>query len=153
MAIKPCKECGGPVSDKAENCPQCGAKQPKETSRFVMFLAVLLAIAGIYSLFSPEPEPTKVQSSKPLTEEDLMTARQIQAHMAIKNSMKDPESAQVNFYKGKPCGQVNAKNSFGAYTGYKRIVLLKDINIEGQGISDSQFEKLWKKYCEGVSFS
>lgn len=154
MAIKSCKECGGPVSDKAEFCPQCGAKQPKKTSPFVMFLAVLLAIAGIYTLMTPEPEPTKAEiKPKPLTEEDILTARQIQAQMAIKNSMKDPDSAQINFMKGRPCGQVKGKNSFGAYTGYKRIVLLKDINIEGNNISDEQFEKLWKKYCEGVSFS
>lgn len=152
MSIKPCKECGSPVSDKAVSCPSCGAKQPKKTSPFVMFLAILLAIAGIFALFTPDSDSTTSTQSKHLTEEDLMTARQMQAYTAIKSSMKDPDSAQINFYKGKPCGQVNAKNSFGAYTGYKRIVLLKDINIEGHGLSDSQFEKLWNKHCDGVRF-
>lgn len=151
MAIQPCKECGGPVSDKAESCPMCGAKQPKKTSPVVIFLAVLLALGGLIALMTPKSEPVE-RENKPLTEEDIMSARQMQAYMAIKSSMKDPDSAKINFFKGKPCGQVNAKNSFGAYTGFKRIVLLKDINIEGQGLSNSQFEQIWKKHCEGVNF-
>lgn len=71
MAIKPCKECGGPVSDKAENCPNCGAKQPRKTKGYVIFLAILLVIAGVYSLVSTEPEQSSV-SNKPVTEEDIL---------------------------------------------------------------------------------
>lgn len=150
MAINPCKECGGPVSDKAESCPLCGAKQPKKTSPFVMFLAVLLVGAGLIAIVTPKSE--SANESKPLTAEDIMSAKQMHAYMAIKSNLKDPDSATINFYKGKPCGQVNAKNSFGAYTGFKRIVILKDINIEGQGMGNQQFEKMWKKYCDGVHF-
>lgn len=152
MAIKPCKECGGPVSEKAEQCPLCGAKQPKKTSPFVMFLAVLLGGAALIAMVTPKSENNQSQA-KPLTEEDIMSAKQIQAYATIKKSLKDPDSAVINFYKGKPCGQVNAKNSFGGYNGFKRIVILKDINIEGQGLSDTQFQKLWNNYCDGVSFS
>lgn len=52
MAIQPCKECGGPVSDKAKSCPKCGAAQPKKTSVFTwvilgfIILTVLLAMFG-----------------------------------------------------------------------------------------------------------
>ena len=153
MAIKPCKECGGPVSDKAESCPQCGAKQPKETSVLTWICVGMLGLAAIIWMYSGgEDEPNNVAEAKPLTKEDLMTAIQLQAIMQIKSGLKDPDSATINFYKGRPCGQVRAKNSFGAYTGFKRIVLLKDINIEGQGLSSTQFEKIWNKHCDGVSF-
>jgi len=47
MAIKPCKECGGPVSDKAESCPQCGAKQKKKTSMLAWIGLILLILAAI----------------------------------------------------------------------------------------------------------
>lgn len=150
MAITPCKDCGGPVSDNAESCPRCGAKQAEKTSLLVIVLSVALGIFGIYFLYMPKSEVQR--ESKPLTADDIMTAKQAQAYLLIKNSMKDPDSAKINFLKGKPCGRVNAKNSFGAYAGYKRIVLLKDINIEGQGLSSEQFNKLWKKYCDGVTF-
>lgn len=152
MAIKPCKECGGPVSDKAEKCPLCGANQPKKTSPFVMFLAVLLGGAALIAMLTPKSENTPSES-KPLTEEEVMSVMQMQAYITIKNSLKDPDSAVINFYKGKPCGQINAKNSFGGYNGFKRIVILKDINIEGRGLSSSQFQRIWKKHCDGVSFN
>jgi RNA polymerase subunit RPABC4/transcription elongation factor Spt4 len=47
MAINPCKECGGPVSDKAESCPLCGAKQKKKTSIWAWLGLVLIVLAGI----------------------------------------------------------------------------------------------------------
>lgn len=52
MALKPCKECGNQISDKAESCPQCGAKQKRKTSKLVLFIAgfflfcVFVAIIG-----------------------------------------------------------------------------------------------------------
>ncbi|WP_297423934.1 type VI secretion system-associated protein TagO [uncultured Acinetobacter sp.] len=52
MAIKPCKECGSPVSDKAPTCPQCGAKQPKKTSKLALILAGLVLLVIFGSLLS-----------------------------------------------------------------------------------------------------
>ena len=52
MAIKPCKECGAPVSDKAENCPMCGAKQPKETSVLTWVCVGILGLAAIIWMYS-----------------------------------------------------------------------------------------------------
>ncbi|WP_111860711.1 zinc ribbon domain-containing protein [Acinetobacter sp. CFCC 10889] len=155
MALKNCKECNAQISDKATSCPQCGSPQPKKTSVFTWICAGILALSVIISIFasnrgsshSEEPNNNKVP-----TAEDLMTLRQMEAYSVIKSSMKDPESAQINFYKGKPCGRVNGKNSFNGYTGYKRIVLTDKVNIESQTISNKDFLKLWKEHCEGVRF-
>ncbi|WP_044101156.1 zinc ribbon domain-containing protein [Acinetobacter pittii] len=43
MAIKPCKECGAPVSDKADACPRCGAKVKK----MGLILKIILWFLGI----------------------------------------------------------------------------------------------------------
>ena len=45
MAIKPCGECSGPVSDKAESCPQCGAKNSNKNS-IILWLFVIVLIFG-----------------------------------------------------------------------------------------------------------
>lgn len=61
MAIKPCKECGAPVSDKAESCPMCGAKQPKETSVLTWVCVGILGLAAIIWMYSdktPSASPT-----------------------------------------------------------------------------------------------
>lgn len=43
MAIKPCKECGAPVSDKATACPMCGAKV-KENGSFLKDSPLVLCL-------------------------------------------------------------------------------------------------------------
>lgn len=45
MAIKPCKECGGPVSDEVKNCPQCGRGRPNKNS-IISWLLVIILISG-----------------------------------------------------------------------------------------------------------
>lgn len=49
MAIKPCKECGNPVSDKAEACPKCGAKQKKKMN---IVIKIFLWLIGLTFLFA-----------------------------------------------------------------------------------------------------
>jgi len=76
---------------------------------------------------------------------------------AVRSRLKDPQSAQFRntFFnyatlEGKripvSCGQVNARNSFGGYTGFKRYV------SAGEGLtfleSDvSDFENVWNTLC------
>ncbi|MFG0787916.1 hypothetical protein [Delftia tsuruhatensis] len=66
------------------------------------------------------------------------------AKTAVSRDFKDPEGARfrdVGIYKsttGKGgvsvCGEVNAKNSYGAYVGYKRFVVDDDfVQIEADG--------------------
>lgn len=66
------------------------------------------------------------------------------AKTAVSRDFKDPEGARfrdVGIYKsttGKGgvsvCGEVNAKNSYGAYVGYKRFVVDDDfVQIEDAG--------------------
>lgn len=99
MAIKPCKECGGPVSEKAEQCPLCGAKQPKKTSPFVMFLAVLLGGAALIAMVTPKSEnnqkvstsvsetQTSVEASNWLYETKKDEMRGIETKFALTQSM------------------------------------------------------------------
>lgn len=63
--------------------------------------------------------------------------------------LKDPESAQFRSQTGI-CGEVNAKNSFGGYTGFKRFIAKSDalVFLEGDGaLRTSDFEELWGEVC------
>ena len=49
-----------------------------------------------------------------------------EARAAISDTLKDPESAKFRYIVTVPaervvCGEVNGKNSFGAYSGYSRF--------------------------------
>lgn len=71
----------------------------------------------------------------------------------VKSKLKDPDSAtfrnQIIGREGNPCGEVNSKNGFGGFTGYKRyIVASKDLIVfEGENIESSEFEESWKIIC------
>lgn len=66
----------------------------------------------------------------------------------VKQQLKDPDSAQFKNVKNK-CGEVNAKNTYGGYTGFKRFVVVADsVLIE----SDQEDEILpfslnWQAHC------
>ena len=47
MAIKQCKECGNQVSDKAQSCPSCGAKQPKKMGIFAWIAIIFVGMLVI----------------------------------------------------------------------------------------------------------
>lgn len=72
----------------------------------------------------------------------------------VKEHLKDPGSAQFQNQfigrKGVPCGEVNSKNSFGGYTGFKRYISVgKDLTvIEDGNMSSSEFETSWGDICK-----
>jgi hypothetical protein len=60
----------------------------------------------------------------------------------VSNTLKDPGSAQfrnleLNVERKVLCGQVNAKNAFGGYVGFRRFVSSDDgVEIEGERKTD-----------------
>ncbi len=82
---------------------------------------------------------------------------QIIARQNVEGKLKDPQSAQFQnmTVSGKAgasvvCGEVNAKNGFGGYTGFKRFVSAGPglaTQIEGGEMSGPEFEKAWAMAC------
>ncbi|MEZ2773477.1 zinc ribbon domain-containing protein [Acinetobacter pseudolwoffii] len=93
MAIKPCKECGAPVSDKAESCPMCGAKQPKETSVLTWVCVGILGLAAIIWMYSDKTPSTSsgVVSTTQATESENVKPKNWQ-YEASKDEMRGIES-------------------------------------------------------------
>lgn len=74
---------------------------------------------------------------------------------AIKTKLKDPDSAQfrdVEFYDGVApvtCGLVNAKNSFGGYSGFERFIAGGDIiTVLESEMAAGEMDKLWPQVCK-----
>lgn len=66
----------------------------------------------------------------------------------VANSLKDPEAARFRGVKLKwenVCGEVNAKNGYGAYVGYRRFYAIDavDVHMEGSRFSEEQ----WDRFC------
>lgn len=78
------------------------------------------------------------------------------AKQQIADQLKDPASAQFRNVRASTlrdtdvCGEVNAKNSFGGYTGFKRFVVTDSgAFLEGQAgeEGDAYFDVLWSGGC------
>lgn len=72
----------------------------------------------------------------------------------IKTQLKDPESAtfrNVHFYSGGgipvACGEVNAKNGFGGYSGFERFVAAGTTIAVTESMVEGGIEEVWDKYC------
>lgn len=66
----------------------------------------------------------------------------------VVGSLKDPESARfqgVHVKWGTVCGEVNAKNSFGGYTGFKRFLSIDGDVLRMEG--GDYFADGWETYC------
>lgn len=63
--------------------------------------------------------------------------------------LKDPDSAQFRNQK-RICGEVNAKNSFGGYAGFKRFIAgSKELVFmeDDARLEEGAFQAAWGKFC------
>lgn len=70
----------------------------------------------------------------------------------VKEKIRDPASAQFrNQFIGKggaPCGEVNAKDAFGAYLGYQRYIsVARELTMLAQDMPADEFEESWREMC------
>lgn len=73
---------------------------------------------------------------------------QTESRLALLNFLKDPDSADIRNHKGN-CGEVNSKNGFGGYTGFKHFIANRNIvAVEGENMDTDEFQKAWGQICK-----
>ncbi|BFM75542.1 TPA: hypothetical protein ACSIRU_003761 [Acinetobacter baumannii] len=67
---------------------------------------------------------------------------------AVLSTLKDPDSAQFQNIKGY-CGEVNSKNSYGGYVGFKRYVSIDGgvLMEDSEGVEPETFAIIWEAHC------
>jgi hypothetical protein len=121
----------------------------------------LLAVGAVGVAFQGQKSPT---SSGADNEKRAATyAAVVFGKAAIQRQLRDPSSASFGKvdaytdrkYKTKSvtavCGEVNAKNGFGGYTGMKKFVYVAEPNVTTLDNDDdnSKFVDLWNALCSG----
>lgn len=139
MAMTTCKECGAQVSTSAPTCPQCGAKTSRASRLALIILGSVMALVGLQAAKdSGVVTNAPLKAVPPSPEQQLRDQNdQLLAHArsSVLAKLKDPASAQfdglqVNPRIGSVCGMVNARNSFGGYTGMKRFIAFSDGRVD-----------------------
>lgn len=102
----------------------------------IVFASLLVFVFSFFKEESVESQLRKIRVEK-----------QSEARKNVKLTLKDPDSAKFR-NQSSSCGEVNAKNSFGAYTGFKRFISMDgNTVIEGGGVPTSEFNRLWTRIC------
>ncbi|CAN7649888.1 hypothetical protein LJR039_005017 [Pseudorhodoferax sp. LjRoot39] len=135
--------------------------------RVSLLLSVLAGALVLGAVLAPRKDPAiaaepekKAAPEKPLTAAEKKAQQEkffgpetiVAAQRAVRATLKDPDSAQfkevyANYTEAfdlVACGSVNAKNSVGGYTGFKRFVSSgKSVILEGRdNLADA-----WAKAC------
>ena len=159
MAVGKCKECGGLLSSTAKACPHCGAQAQKKTSVVTwIFLAILGSSALSIAIKMATPKTAEQVAADAaravsLAEENKKSLAIASAQNSVKKQLKDPASAKfgtvIYSESGYVCGYVNAKNSFGAYSG-SQAFLMTEAGL-GAWLNDGTdlFKVSWNKHCGG----
>jgi len=156
MALAQCKECGEQVSTGAKTCPKCGLKNPTGRMSKIVIGIVLLFTVGAIANVTRSPQQQQ--------EDDFETARtrwisgnEAASEAAVRRKLKDPESAVFRRMGvmapekfdpkalGTVCGEVNAKNSFGGYTGFSNFVSVDGLTFMDDG--SKAFNRIWDARC------
>lgn len=98
-------------------------------------------------------EEEKKRQAKEKARELRMKRRdaEIQGKRQLKSILKDGDSAKFrNDFASvflAYCGEVNAKNAFGAYTGFQRFIIFEGQALFEDAKNTSEFTTLWKTVC------
>jgi hypothetical protein len=67
---------------------------------------------------------------------------------AVRGTLKDPSSAEFRNQHGL-CGEVNARNSFGGYGGFRRFVVISESLVMTESdMPPDAFAQLWASGCK-----
>jgi hypothetical protein len=130
---------------------------------WLMLVAVVAIHLSGCAQTRPQPKPAEYV---PAPKRNLSPANAIaEAKSTITSRLKDPESARFSdvSYKTSPnargeptdvvCGMVNAKNSYGGYTGAKPFVYFVDRRephmADGVGFDAELGGTIYKNFCAG----
>lgn len=161
MSLKKCKECGHGVSTTAETCPNCGARLTRKPIGCLTGI-VLIFVLGWIGLTIRDGSDNKPAAQRETDTGSLSRQKASEPSYLMDESvpmvlkvLKDPDSAKFRngvFYRDKNgsttalCGEVNSKNSFGAYGGFERYVVDPASNVRFND-GTAAFQKHWSQKC------
>ncbi|WP_141687427.1 hypothetical protein [Pseudomonas putida] len=108
--------------------------------KMILMLPVCLLLAAC-----GQSDAQKAESAAAMTE----IRNQRVAREFVEGVLKDPSSAEFRNQRGL-CGEVNSKNSFGGYVGFKKFIAASRemVVFENDGrMNPGDFETAWSTHC------
>ena len=106
-------------------------------------LAIILFITGC-----KDDRPAHTQRAEDSGKNEITTGFFDPASVQFRNL-----KTRIVFSSYAVCGELNAKNRYGAYTGFKRFSAIlsatSDLKYQGGAVEgDASFDRTWSTYCQ-----
>jgi len=127
--------------------------------------AILLPLAVMISCSGPKPAKV-IESSKPDIE-DPRVVETAAVRRLVLDALKDPGSAQFRNVMRRPgwgqpgimgpmgayCGEVNAKNAYGGYPGFKKFAVTVPLKADTKVDFEDEFNLpfAWEVFCKDMA--
>lgn len=158
-----CEMCDKEINKNATVCPHCGepmeiqkttpkSKKKVEEKKYG-FGTLIVAVVFVFMIISAFNDDNENAKKKEPTQKDKETVWIIKGKDAVKNKLKDPNSAKFKdvyyFNKGvhMTCGKVQSKNSLNGYSSFQRLVSAGKASNTFLEEQVSDFETVWKNFC------
>lgn len=132
MALDKCKECGAQVSDKAKNCPSCGAPYKKKTGCLSCLAIIFFSLVGI-GVFSAILSSSD-NSSRPQGQQSSAAAKpdspQTQAQPPRTGNSTTSHAKQARMHESIPTNAIALTTRSG-----KSYETCKITRVEADGIT------------------
>lgn len=164
-----CPHCGAPVArsqsmlpppSAASSSPPTTVKKGGDSGAGWIFLALLVVagLVGIAMASTPDAHPTVSTAADSAAEVARFRRQREPSYIRqeqdkIKQRLRDPESAQFRnvavYYAVTPmvCGEVNAKNALGGYTGFTRFISAGELQVLESDMAAGEMTKTWNQVC------
>lgn len=169
-AAASCRFCGHRFrSSDADDAPMTEAQKKVAKNSKIGCAVVVVGLIAMISFCTPDddaeagdPDGTTVATAEEDDEQGTpdrsMQMRIVTASQeGVRSRLKDPSSADfrnVGYYSGGKeggaavCGEVNAKNSFGAFSGFERFVAMgPEVAFLSRDVEPTEFTKVWNGLC------
>ena len=124
--------------------------------RFGTKLLACLAATGSIASAAAASTPQELAKASAVYPHAITAEEKAVFEAAVRRDLKDPDSAR---FRWNPevrdnviyCGFVNAKNSYGGYTGFKLFLLFHEFNPEGKLVAMMYSDPVYSSTRNGTS--
>lgn len=135
------------AAHKPAPTPEPAPKSPALWPGIIVAVVMVISLAILITKCTrASNDPERKAANEAATQEIKM---QRLARDFVSKNLKDPGSAEFR-NQSRLCGEVNAKNSFGGYTGFRRFMAANEnmVVFEGDGrMEPEEFNLAWRKAC------
>ncbi len=162
MALPKCKKCNQGVSKSTITCINCAEKRDPVSiiSKIALGLLSVFIVLLVFGSISAKLHEDEYKAASTQEKQDYLLDKNKQDIFIwntkdyVRSRLKDASSAQFkNVFYSKAsgthvvCGQVNSKNAYGGYVGYKYFVSgSPELTFFEDEVDD--FAKIWNELCK-----